>query len=78
MLLSFKDFLLIGFFLSIGLIGFPTQSDFLIVVLLIALFEPWIANRISLRHYARPAQTPVVGGTADHPVPPSPTPEPEF
>ena len=40
MLLGFKDFLLIGFFLSIGLIGFPTQGDFLIVVLLIGLFLP--------------------------------------
>lgn len=26
----------------------------LVAVLLLALFEPWLANRISLRHYARP------------------------
>jgi uncharacterized membrane protein len=28
----------------------------LAVVLLIALFEPWLANRISMRHYARPKE----------------------
>ena len=28
----------------------------LVVVLLLALFEPWLANRISQRHYARPGQ----------------------
>jgi hypothetical protein len=30
----------------------------LAVVLALALFEPWLANRISLRHYARPAEAP--------------------
>jgi hypothetical protein len=30
----------------------------LVVVLLIALFEPWLANRISMRHYARPKDVP--------------------
>ena len=33
-LLAFKDFFLIGFFLYIGLIGFPSLADLLIVVLL--------------------------------------------
>lgn len=31
--------------------GFKLWDIFLVVVLLIALFEPWLANRISLRHY---------------------------
>jgi hypothetical protein len=39
-LLGFKDFLLIGFFLSIGLIGFPAPADFLVVLLLVALLLP--------------------------------------
>jgi hypothetical protein len=30
----------------------------LVVVLVIALFEPWLANRISVRHYARPKEMP--------------------
>jgi predicted Kef-type K+ transport protein len=39
-LLGFKDFLLIGFFLSIGLMGFPAPADFVVVLLLIALLLP--------------------------------------
>jgi glutathione-regulated potassium-efflux system ancillary protein KefC len=39
-LLGFKDFLLIGFFLSIGLIGFPSVNDLLIVALLVVLLLP--------------------------------------
>ena len=30
----------------------------LIVVLLVGLFEPWLANRISLRFYAKPRDLP--------------------
>jgi hypothetical protein len=30
----------------------------LAIVLAIALFEPWLANRISLRHYAKPSTPP--------------------
>jgi glutathione-regulated potassium-efflux system ancillary protein KefC len=39
-LLSLKDFFLIGFFLSIGLIGFPTIGDFLSIILLVMLLLP--------------------------------------
>lgn len=39
-LLGFKDFFLIGFFLSIGLFGFPAASDLLYVALLVALVLP--------------------------------------
>ena len=39
-LLSFKDFLLVGFFLSIGLIGFPELQDLAVVLLLIAVLLP--------------------------------------
>ncbi len=34
--------------------GFKLWDMFLAIVLVIALFEPWLANRISLRHYAKP------------------------
>ena len=39
----------------------------LLIVLLIAVLEPWLANRISLRHYTRPAapaRQPVLGPTS--------------
>ncbi|HMC66878.1 MAG TPA: BatA domain-containing protein [Gemmataceae bacterium] len=36
--------------------GFKLWDIILVIVLAIALFEPWLANRISLRHYARPQQ----------------------
>jgi len=39
-LLGFKDFFLIGFFLSIGLIGFPELGDLLIVLYLVAALLP--------------------------------------
>jgi hypothetical protein len=38
--------------------GFRLWDYLLAGVLLIALFEPWFANRISLRHYARPEVKP--------------------
>jgi hypothetical protein len=34
----------------------------LAVVLILALLEPWLANRISMRHYARPDKLPDAGG----------------
>jgi hypothetical protein len=34
----------------------------LLFVLAIALFEPWLANRISLRHYGKPRHVPVLAG----------------
>jgi glutathione-regulated potassium-efflux system ancillary protein KefC len=39
-LLSFKDFLLIGFFLSIGLLGFPAIQDLLVVMALVLILLP--------------------------------------
>lgn len=39
-LLSLKDFFLIGFFLSIGLIGLPTLRDLLTIALLVAVLLP--------------------------------------
>lgn len=39
-ILAFKDFLLIGFFLSIGLIGFPELADLIIVAFLVVLVLP--------------------------------------
>jgi hypothetical protein len=36
--------------------GFKLWDVVLVIVLAIALFEPWLANRISLRHYARPKE----------------------
>jgi hypothetical protein len=45
----------------------------LALVLLIALFEPWLANRISLRHYARPREVAASGAPpTGRPVNPSP------
>ena len=41
----------------------------LILVLAIALFEPWLANRISARHYTKPRQAPVLAGPAGARVP---------
>jgi uncharacterized membrane protein len=38
--------------------GFKLWDILLVVVLGIALFEPWFANRISLRHYGRPQLRP--------------------
>jgi hypothetical protein len=38
--------------------GFKLWDFVLVIVLLIALFEPWLANRISARHYARPKELP--------------------
>ncbi len=46
--------------------GLKLWDIFLVVVLLIALFEPWLANRISLRHYAQPASG--KSGGSDIPV----------
>jgi glutathione-regulated potassium-efflux system ancillary protein KefC len=39
-LLSIKDFFLIGFFLSIGLIGFPGLGDLVLVLFLVAVLLP--------------------------------------
>lgn len=39
-LMSFKDFFLIGFFLSIGLAGFPELIDLVYVALLVVVFLP--------------------------------------
>jgi predicted Kef-type K+ transport protein len=39
-LLSFKDFFLIGFFLSIGLTGFPALTDLVYILLFIAVLLP--------------------------------------
>jgi hypothetical protein len=39
--------------------GVPLWDIVLLIVLAIALFEPWLANRISLRHYARPKEVPL-------------------
>jgi uncharacterized membrane protein len=41
--------------------GFKLWDYVLIVVLLISLFEPWLANRISARLYGKPRATPEVG-----------------
>jgi hypothetical protein len=41
--------------------GYKLWDYVLIVVLLIGLFEPWLANRISARLYGRPRATPEVG-----------------
>jgi hypothetical protein len=43
--------------------GFRLWDYLLVSVLLIALFEPWFANRISLRHYARPDIKPEVSAS---------------
>jgi hypothetical protein len=36
--------------------GWPLWNVVLVVALAIALFEPWLANRVSQRHYARPQE----------------------
>jgi hypothetical protein len=36
--------------------GVKLWDFFLVIALLIALIEPWLANRISLRHYGRPKE----------------------
>ncbi len=41
--------------------GYKLWDYVLIVVLLIGLFEPWLANRISARLYGKPRATPDVG-----------------
>ena len=41
--------------------GIRLWDAFLIAVLVLALLEPWLANRISLRHYARPKAAPESG-----------------
>jgi hypothetical protein len=38
----------------------------LLVVLAVALFEPWLANRISARHYAKPRQPVLAGPEGAH------------
>jgi len=55
-LLSFKDFFLLGFFLSIGLIGLPDLRDFGLVVVLLAVLLPakmaayfWLLTRFDIR-----------------------------
>ena len=55
-LMSFKDFFLIGFFVSIGLIGFPNPADLGIIPLLIIVLLPlkmmlyfWLLARFRLR-----------------------------
>ncbi len=55
-LLSFKDFLLLGFFLSIGLSGLPSLPDLLIVAALIVFLLPlktalffWLLTRFDMR-----------------------------
>jgi hypothetical protein len=42
--------------------GLRLWDRVLLVVLVIGLFEPWLANRISARHYGRPASAPVLAG----------------
>lgn len=37
--------------------GFSLCDAILVVALAIALFEPWLANRISKKHYGKPAGT---------------------
>ncbi len=59
--------------------GFSLWDAILVVVLAIALFEPWLANRISKRHYSRPerhagrvarseSSTGVAAGSKPHPL----------
>jgi len=57
--------------------GLRLWDVFLAFALVLALFEPWLANRISLRHYARPKSTPerpAFAGTADGPTASAPAP----
>ena len=42
--------------------GLKLWDWLLLVVLGIALFEPWLANRISARHYVKPRAAPLVTG----------------
>jgi hypothetical protein len=42
--------------------GFKLWDGLLLIVLGIALFEPWLANRISARHYVKPRAAPLVTG----------------
>jgi hypothetical protein len=48
--------------------GLPLWDILLVVVLAIALFEPWLANRISMLHYSKPqeiaAASPIRAGRA--------------
>ncbi|NQU11535.1 BatA domain-containing protein [bacterium] len=56
--------------------GIKLWDIFLVVVLLIALFEPWLANRISLRHYTAPGTKPPRSNTpSSRAEPRSETPE---
>ncbi len=55
-LFSFKDFFLLGFFLSIGLSGLPTAADLLLVAGLLAVLLPlkvalyfWLLTRFDVR-----------------------------
>lgn len=55
--------------------GFKLWDIVLAVVLAIALFEPWLANRISMRHYARPRDTTAIAAAQAGPyerTPPRP------
>jgi uncharacterized membrane protein len=57
--------------------GSPLWDYFLMVVLAIGLFEPWLANRISARLYGRPRNapdlaTPAAGGARTVALPSSP------
>ena len=36
--------------------GIRLWDILLMLALVFALFEPWLANRISMRHYARPQE----------------------
>jgi len=65
-LFSFKDFFLIGFFLSIGLTALPTMSDLLLVSALLIILLPiktalffWLLTRFNVR--ARSAFIAAVG-----------------
>ncbi|HEY7423376.1 MAG TPA: hypothetical protein VH682_03965, partial [Gemmataceae bacterium] len=51
----------VGGALSTARHGYKLWDYLLFVVLLVALFEPWLANRISARLYGRPRATPAVG-----------------
>ncbi len=61
--------------------GIKLWDVFLWVVLVIALFEPYLANRISARHYAKPKDlergTPVPAAVPAAPAVPQPAPRPE-
>ena len=57
--------------------GFKLWDYVLIVVLFMALLEPWLANRISARLYGRPRAVPAVGLGAGSIRAPRPSSEPE-